>query len=105
MGISQILGSLNFGKLPYHCTAGSELHTPEVKGNTMSWTPNSIMAFWAIFRGFGPLFYLLWGFRVEHGIHSFFHEKCMSHHKASQSRTAGNVLEDFLPNTLRVASP
>ena len=22
-----------------------------------------IMAFWAIFRGFGPLFYLLWGFR------------------------------------------
>ena len=22
-----------------------------------------IMAFWAIFNGFGPLFYLLWGFR------------------------------------------
>ena len=30
-----------------------------------TWTPKvcRIIAFWAIFRGFGPLFYLLWGFR------------------------------------------
>ena len=30
-----------------------------------TWTPKvrRIMAFWAIFRGFGPFFYLLWGFR------------------------------------------
>ena len=30
-----------------------------------TWTPKvcRILAFWAIFRGFGPLFYLPWGFR------------------------------------------
>ena len=40
-----------------------------VLGLGLSWTPKvcRIMAFWAIFRGFGPLFYLLWGFRVGLG--------------------------------------
>ena len=33
------------------------------KGLGFTWTPKvcRIMAFWAIFRGFRPLFYLLWG--------------------------------------------
>ena len=31
-----------------------------------TWTPEvcKIIAFWAIFRGFEPLFYLLWGVQV-----------------------------------------
>ena len=31
----------------------------------IAWTPKvcGIIAFWATFRRFGPLFYLLWGFR------------------------------------------
>ena len=35
--------------------------------DTSTWTPKvcRIIAFWAIFRGFGPLFYLLWGFRCQ----------------------------------------
>ena len=28
-----------------------------------------IMAFWAIFKRFGPLFYLLWGFRLAYRQH------------------------------------
>ena len=43
--------------------------TYKVKKDTVdtgfTWTPKVCrrMAFWAIFKGFGPLFYLLWGFR------------------------------------------
>ena len=38
-----------------------------ISNNT--WIPKvcRIMAFWATFRGFGPLFYLLWGFRYAPG--------------------------------------
>ena len=34
-------------------------------GGVNTWTLKvcRIMAFWAIFKGFGPLLYLLWGFR------------------------------------------
>ena len=32
---------------------------------SLAWTPKvcKIMAFWAVFSGFGPLFYILWGSR------------------------------------------
>ena len=41
------------------------LHDPYTRRFRRTWTPKvcKIMAFWAIFNGFGPLFYILWGSR------------------------------------------
>ena len=56
-------------KSPAVHTNNSESRALESKMSWMdanrTWTPKvcRIMAFWATFRGLGPLFYLLWGFR------------------------------------------
>ena len=66
--LGSAIGSFFSGPNPYPLK--SQLPTPtclyrRLQGEeTLTWTPKvcRIMAFWAIFRGFRPLFYLLWGF-------------------------------------------
>ena len=43
-----------------------------------TWTPKVCrrMVFWAIFRGFGPLFYLLWGFRYAPQVEARPNKQC-----------------------------
>ena len=58
---------------PWAVNLAQALDPSKARDTIIKGTPKvcTIMAFWAIFRGFGQLFYLLWGFRYYHDLYSF----------------------------------